>query len=144
MSQFGSALITPTGAEGSYMPNGLSGAMATDRAGDSALLVANAASTAYGSDVFTNPNATDLAYDLTYDTGNLVSGDFAGNGSQQVVAMPANWTAYQIVNAESGESLPPYQVTLQRGLSVLTLSGATSADGASSSHGPASSRAARW
>ena len=35
------------------------------------------------SDVFTNANATDLAYDLTYDTGNLVSGDFAGNGTKQ-------------------------------------------------------------
>jgi hypothetical protein len=140
VSQFGSALITPTGAEGSFMPNGLSGAMATDSAGDSALLVANAGSTAYGSDVFTDANATDLAYDLTYDAGNLVSGDFAGNGTEQVVAMPANWTAYQIVNAESGQSLPSYQVTLQRGLSVLTLSGAASADGtsSSSSHGPAS------
>ena len=138
VSQFGSALITPTGAEGSFMPNGLSGALATDGAGDSALLVANAGTTAYGSDVFTNANATDLTYDLTYDTGNLVSGDFAGNGTRQVVAMPANWMAYQIVNAESGEWLPPYQVTLQRGLSVLTLSGATSADGTSSAHGPAS------
>jgi len=139
VTQFGSALITPAGAEASFMPNGLSGAIATDKAGDSALLVANAGTTAYGSDVFTNANATDLTYDLTYDTGNLVSGDFAGNGTKQVVAMPANWMAYQIVNEESGESLPPYQVTLQRGLSVLTLSGATSADGTpSSSHGPAS------
>ena len=52
--------------------------------------------------------------------------------------MPADWMAYQIVNAESGQSLPPYQVTLQRGLSVLTMSGATSGDGtSSSSHGPA-------
>ena len=131
VSQFGSALITPAGAEASFMPNGLSGAVATDKTGDSALLVANAGTTAYGRDVFTNANATDLAYDLTYDTGNLVSGDFAGNGTEQVVAMPANWTAYQIVNAESGEWLPPYQVTLQRGLSVLTLSGATSGDGTS-------------
>jgi hypothetical protein len=138
VSQFGSALITPDGAEASFMPNGLSGAIATDKTGDSALLVANAGTTAYGSDVFTNANATDLTSDLTYDTGNLVSGDFAGNGTEQVVAMPANWTAYQIVNAESGESLPPYEVTLQRGLSVLTLSGATSGDGTSSaSHGAA-------
>jgi hypothetical protein len=138
VSQVGSALITPAGAEGSFMPNGLSGAMATDQAGDSALLVADAGTTAYGSDVFTDANATDLAYDLTYDAGNLVSGDFAGNGAKQVVAMPANWAAYQIVNAESGEWLPPYQVTLQRGLSVLTLSGAASGDGTSSpSHGAA-------
>ena len=139
VSQTGSALITPTGAEDTSAPTGLSGALATDKAGGSALLVANAASTAYGSDVFTNANATDLAYDVTYNAGNLVSGDFAGNGTRQVVAMPANWTAYQIVNAESGELLPPYQVALQRGLSVLTLSGTTSGDGAASSaHGPAS------
>jgi hypothetical protein len=139
VSQFGSALITPTGAEGSFMPNGLSGALATDQAGVSALLVADAGTTAYGSDVFTDPNANDLADDITYDAGNLVGGDFAGNGTEQVVAMPANWTAYQIVNAESGQALPPYLVTLQRGLSVLTLTGATSSDGTSpAAHGPAS------
>jgi hypothetical protein len=145
VSQTGSALITPSGAEGSDYPAGVSAALASTSSGQQALLVADAGVNAYGTDIFTTSSPSVLASESTYDTGTLVSGDFAGNGTRQVIAMPADWLGYQVVSAESGYYAMPNLVTVQRGLAVLTLTGAgvggtaAQAPAAKPSSGPAAS-----
>ena len=129
VSGTGAAQITPSGAESSGYPSGQSAALATSSSGDTALLTADAGVAAYSTGVFTSSSPSILASNDTYDSGLLVSGDFAGNGTQQVVGMPADWTAYQVVQGETGFGLPPYPTLIQQGLAVFTLtdSGASSA-----------------
>ena len=129
VSASGAALVTPTGAESSFYPSGQSAALASDAAGDTALLTADAGVQAFGTDTFTASSPTLDGSESEYDSGLLVGGDFAGNGARQVVAMPADWLAYQVVEGESGAFLPPNLVTLQHGLAVvsLTSSGTTAA-----------------
>jgi hypothetical protein len=106
ISAGGAAQITPSGAQASGYPAGQSAALATSSSGDTALLVADAGVNAFSTDIFTTSSPSSLASASTYDSGLLVSGDFAGNGTQQVVGMPADWTAYQIVNGETGFRQP--------------------------------------
>jgi hypothetical protein len=137
VSASGAAQITPSGAQASGYPWGQSAALATSSSGDTALLVADAGVNAFSTDIFTTSSPSSLASSTTYDSGLLVSGDFAGNGTQQVVGMPADWTAYQIVNGETGFYLPPYDTLVQQGLAVFTL---TDSDG-SSAQAPAATPA---
>ncbi|HUN32993.1 MAG TPA: PQQ-binding-like beta-propeller repeat protein [Trebonia sp.] len=135
ITQTGSALITPSGAEESQAPSGLSAALATTASGQQGLLTAPGTVDAFSTDVFTasSPSWQDsVGID---QSGTLISGDFAGNGTQQVVALPANWQAYMIVGQETGYNLPGFVYTVQRGLAFVTLrdGGATSA----TAHGPA-------
>jgi hypothetical protein len=148
VSQTGSALITPSGAESSYYPTGLSGALATTTSGQESFLTANGYVSAYGTDIFTTSSPSTEADAGPYESGTLVSGDFAGNGSQQVVAMPANWLNYQIVNGESGYFIFPNLLTVQHGLSVLTLQDAGTSSSAAhatqSAPSGAAAQAARY
>ncbi|MHB1431081.1 MAG: hypothetical protein ACYCVZ_03045 [Streptosporangiaceae bacterium] len=138
VSASGAALVTPTGAKSSYYPSGMSGALATDAAGNTALLTADAGVQAFGVGTFTGSSPTLDGSEVLYDSGLLVGGDFAGNGTRQVVAMPADWTAYQVVEGENGYLLPPNLVTLQHGLAVITLTASgTTAGRAGLAAGPA-------
>jgi hypothetical protein len=128
VAQAGSALITPSGAESSNYPYGLGGAFATTTSGRQALLTADASVNAYGTDIFTTSSPSVEAYATGYQSGSLVSGDFAGDGAQQAVALPVNWLAYQIVNGETGQFIMANLVTVQHGLAMITLQ-----DGGSSS-----------
>jgi hypothetical protein len=127
VSSQGAALLTPSGAKSTDNLYGVSAALATDAAGDTALVAGDVSVQAYGTGIFTDPSATVEGSDTTYDTGLLVGGDFAGNGTRQVVAMPADWLAYQVVEAEAGYFYPPDPLTLQHGLAVLTLAGSPAA-----------------
>jgi hypothetical protein len=133
VSGTGAAQITPSGAESSGYPFGQSAALATSSSGDTALLTADAGVAAYSTGIFTSSSPSVLASNNTYDSGLLVSGDFAGNGTRQVVGMPADWTAYQVVQGETGFGLPPYATLVQQGLAVFTLTDS----GASSVQSPA-------
>jgi hypothetical protein len=138
VSQTGSALITPSGAEASSYPDGISGALATTSSGQEGFLTANGPVSAWGTDTFTASSPSYVGFGGTYQSGTLVSGDFAGNGTQQVVSMPANWLAYTIVNSESGDWTPPNLVTVQHGLAVLTLQDAGTSSAAKAQAAPAS------
>jgi len=138
VSQTGSALITPSGAQASNEPNGLSGALATTPSGQQAFLTADGPVNAWGTGVFTASSPPYLGYAGRYQSGTLVSGDFAGNGTQQAVAMPANWAGYTIVNSESGYWTPPNVMTIQHGLAVLTLQDGATSSGATAAAAPAS------
>jgi len=121
VSQSGSALITPSGAQASLYPSGLSGALATTSSGREGFLTANGQVSAWGTDVFTDSSQPAWDSAGTYQSGTLVSGDFAGNGTQQVVAIAPNLLGYTIVNAETGYGEPPSLVTVQQGLALFTL-----------------------
>ena len=141
VAQSGAALITPSGAEASGYPAGLAAALATTPQNDTALLVADAGVVAYPADIFTDSSASYLASETTYVSGTLVSGDFAGNGVTQVVAMPSDWLAYQVVNGQTGYNIRPYLTTVQHGLAVLTLTSSSTtssdkADKAAAQHYP--------
>lgn len=122
VSRFGAVLIGPAGGQASSRPAGTSAAYATSAAGTSALLVANTTVTAWGTNVFTNPVATQLAADHTDNQGTLLGADFSGAGPRQVAAVAADWLAYQVVQRESGAPLRFLPVLpVAHGLSVLTL-----------------------
>ncbi len=130
VSQNGAALITPSGAESSFYPSGESASLATTTSGQEALLTAYNGVRAFGTDVFTSsssPSASPSgeASSGTYLSGTLVPGDFAGNGTQQAVAMPADALAYQIVFGETGGFLFPNLSTAQYGLAIVTLEDAS-------------------
>jgi hypothetical protein len=144
VSQNGSALITPSGAESSgYPAAGMSGALATTTSGQQSLLFADNGVQALATDVFGTSSPSDEAIVATYLSNTLVAGDFAGNGSQQAVALPTDWLAYQIVSGETA-FYPFYPFNYpsvspaQNGLAVLTLK-----DGGTSSSSAASAAAAR-
>jgi hypothetical protein len=125
-SQNGAALITPSGAQSSYWPSGTGAALATTTSGQQALLTAYNGVRAFGLDVFTSPTSLSAspygeANAGTYLSGTLVAGDFAGNGTQQAVAMPADALAYQIVFGETGGFLFPDLSLAQHGLAVVSL-----------------------
>jgi hypothetical protein len=141
VSQEGAVRITASGGESSYRPSGLSGALARSASGAEALLVSDAGTTAWGTDVFTNASATSLGSDETYLAGALVSGDFADDGSRQVVAIPGDWLAYRVVNAESGNGMRAWLETVQHGLAVLRLSDSAASGTTSTSRAASSSRA---
>jgi hypothetical protein len=139
VSQTGSALITPSGAEASYYPRGISGALATTPSGQEGFLTADGSVDAWDTGIFTSSSLPSFDFVGTYQSGTLVSGDFAGNGTQQAVAMPANWLGYQVVNAESGQGIINNLVTVQHGLAMLTLQDAgTSSSAAKAQAAPAS------
>ena len=121
ISTQGGARITPAGPVSTGSLFGVSAAMATDTAGDTALVTGDVSAQAYGTDIFTDASAAIAGSSTTFDSGLLVGGDFAGNGTRQVVALPADWLAYQVVEAEAGFMFPPDPLTVQHGLSVLTL-----------------------
>jgi hypothetical protein len=143
VSQNGAALITPTGAESSFWPSGTSASLATTTSGQQALLTANNGVGAFGLDVFTSSSSsssspTGEASVATYLSGTLVAGDFAGNGTQQAVAMPADALAYQIIFGETGGFVFPNLSLAQHGLAVVTLQDASGSS--SASHAPAGQR----
>ncbi|HEX6453314.1 MAG TPA: PQQ-binding-like beta-propeller repeat protein [Trebonia sp.] len=139
VAQGGAALITPSGAEASYYPYGISGALVTTPSGQEGFLTADGGVTAYGTDIFTTSSPSPLASAGIYQSGTLVSGDFAGNGTQQAVAMPADWLGYMIVSKESGYPVPPNLVTVQHGLAMLTLQDSgTSSSAAKAAAAPSS------
>jgi hypothetical protein len=138
VSQTGSALITPSGAEASIYPEGLSGALATTSSGQQGFLTADAGVSAWGTDIFTTSSLPSEDFVGTYQAGTLVSGDFAGNGTQQAVAMPANWLGYTIVNQETGYRIFSNLVTVQHGLAVLTLHDAGTSSAAKAQAAPPS------
>jgi hypothetical protein len=126
----GAASITPTGAEADYYPAGTSGSLASTPSGQQALLIANNGVTAFSTDI---PSNTFLgeASTATYLSGTLVSGDFAGNDTQQAVAMPVNALTYQLINAESIHGFYfQDDPTTQHGLAVVTLQDASSSSAA--------------
>lgn len=134
-SQNGAVLITPTGSEGSFWPSGESAALATTTSGQQALLTAYNGVRAFGTDVFTSPSSPSASPNGeasvgTYLSGTLVAGDFAGNGTQQAVAMPADSLAYQIVFAETGGFLFPNLSLAQHGLALDTLQDGSAAPSA--------------
>jgi hypothetical protein len=139
VSESGAALITPSGGESSYYPAGTSGALTTTRSGQEALLIANNGVTAFGTDI-SSATMSGEATTGTYLSGTLVSGDFAGNGTQQAVAMPVDALAYQIVTADS--ILGFYfqdDPTTQHGLAVLTLQDASASSSAARARAGATS-----
>jgi PQQ enzyme repeat/PQQ-like domain len=138
VSQFGSALIAPSGAEASGYPGGMSGALATTPSGQEGFLTANGSVNEFGTSIFTTSSPSFGPSAGTFQSGTLVSGDFAGNGTQQAVAMPANWLGYTIVNQESGYWTPPNLVTVQHGLAMLTLQDAGTSSSAKAQAAPAS------
>jgi hypothetical protein len=126
VSQNGAVLVTPTGAVNSFYPSGTSASLATTTSGQEALLTANNGVRAFGLDVFTSATSPSRSFSgeasaATYLSGTLVAGDFAGNGTQQAVAMPADALAYQIVFAETGGFEFPNLSLAQHGLAVLSL-----------------------
>lgn len=144
-SQNGAVLITPTGSEGSFWPSGESAALATTTSGQQALLTAYNGVRAFGTDVFTSPSSPSASPNGeasvgTYLSGTLVAGDFAGNGTQQTVATPADPLAYQIVFAETGGFLFPNLSLAQHGLAVDTLQDGSAAP--SAANPPAAERSA--
>jgi hypothetical protein len=121
VSEDGSALITPSGAESSYYPAGTSGALATTPSGRRALLIANNGVMTFGTDIFTTSSPSAEPSVGPYLSGTLVSGDFAGNRAQQAVAMPVNALAFQIVTAQSVSGFYfQDDPTTQHGLAVFT------------------------
>ena len=144
-SQNGAVLITPTGSEGSFWPSGESAALATTTSGQQALLTAYNGVRAFGMDVFTSPSSSSASPNGeasvgTYLSGTLVAGDFAGNGTQQAVAMPADALAYQIVFAETGGFVFPNLSLAQHGLAVVSLQDGSAAPSAANT--PAAERSA--
>jgi len=126
VSQNGAVLVTPSGAVNSFYPSGTSASLATTPSGQEALLTANNGVRAFGLDVFTSASSPSRSFSgeasaATYLSGTLVPGDFAGNGTQQAVAMPADALAYQIVFAETGGFEFPNLSLAQHGLAVLSL-----------------------
>jgi hypothetical protein len=143
VSQNGAALVTPSGAEGSFWPTGTSASLATTTSGQEALLEANNGVGAFGLDVFTSSSSassspTGEASVATYLSGTLVPGDFAGNGTQQAVAMPADALAYQIVYGETGGFVFPNLSLAQHGLAMVTLQDASGSS--SAARAPAAGR----
>jgi outer membrane protein assembly factor BamB len=138
ISQQGAALITPAGPQDNTITaNGLSATVASSAGTGPVLLIANAETYAYGPDLFTAASANDLAIDNTFNAGTVLSADFAGNGTDQVVALPPNWDAFQIVNSEIGRAVNPNFETLQHGLDVLTLTAGTSSASGNAAPPPA-------
>jgi len=135
ISQTGSALITPSGAEESNYPSGLSGALVSTPSGQQGLLTAPGTVDAFSTDVFTASSPSWQDSVANYQSGTVISGDFAGNGTQQAVALPANWEAYMIVGQETGYTVPGFVYTLQRGLAFVALQDG-GAPSPSSAHGP--------
>jgi hypothetical protein len=120
VSQTGAALITSSGAEASGYAGGMSGAIATTPSGQEGFLTANGLVSEWNTDIFTtSPSSWESIG--PFQSGTLVSGDFAGNGTQQVVALPANSLGYQVVNSEVGYLVFPNLVTVQHGLALLSL-----------------------
>jgi hypothetical protein len=119
----GGVQVNPAGGRGVSEISGDSIAVARSTDGTSALLTADGQVVAYPADAFTSSTGADLASDWAYDAGMLVSGDFAGNGSQQVVSLPRDVTAYTVVLARTGGLLPLYLYNnpLEHGLAVLGL-----------------------
>lgn len=145
VSQNGAALITPAGAESSFWPTGTSASLATTTSGQQAMLTANNGVGVFGLDVFTSSSSasdspTGEASAATYLSGTLVAGDFAGNGSQQAVAMPADALAFQIVFGETGGFVFPNLSLAQHGLAVDTLQDASASS--SAARAPAAGRSA--
>ena len=143
VSQNGGALITPSGAEGSFWPSGTSASLATTTSGQQALLTANNGVGVFGLDVFTSTSSpsdapTGEASAATYLSGTLVGGDFAGNGTQQAVAMPADALAYQIVFGETGGFVFPNLSLAQHGLAFDSLQDASASS--SAAHASAAAR----
>jgi hypothetical protein len=119
VSQTGSALITPAGAESTGAGGGTSATLA-----DGYLVTANAGVNVYSTDIFTDSSATALTSDTTYYSGTVVS-----LGTNQIVEMSPDALAYQIVNAEAGYTLfAPYTAD-QQGLAVLTLTSSSASSG---------------
>jgi hypothetical protein len=121
ISTQGGARLTPSGAVSTGSLFGVSAALATDAAGDTAMVTGDVSAQAYGTDIFTDPSATVAGSDMTYNNGQLVAGDFAGDGTRQVVAIPADWLAYEVVEAEAGFLYPPDPLAVQHGLALLRL-----------------------
>jgi hypothetical protein len=126
VSQTGSALITATGAESTGAGSGLTAALA---GGD--LVTSDANVAVYGTDIFTDSSATDLAADETYYTGTVVS-----LGGDRVAAMSPDEMAYEIVSAEAGlYSYAPF-TPYPHGLEVLTLSASSSSSASNGVRAP--------
>jgi hypothetical protein len=139
VSQTGSALITPSGAEANGYPSGMSGALVTSPSGQEAFVTANGQVNEWSTGIFTTSSTPSFDTVGAYQSGTLVSGDFAGNGTQQAAAIPANWLGYQIVNGETGYDIFPDLNTVQHGLSVFSLQDAgTSSSAVKAQAAPAS------
>ncbi|HEV3380871.1 MAG TPA: hypothetical protein VG142_07825 [Trebonia sp.] len=139
VSQEGSALITPSGAEANGYPQGMSGALVTSPSGQEGFLTADGQVNEWSTGIFTTSAPPSFDTVGAYESGMLVSGDFAGNGTQQAVAIPANWVGYQIVNGETGYDILPDLNTVQDGLEVFSLQDAgTSASAVRAQAAPAS------
>jgi hypothetical protein len=131
-SREGAELLTASGGEASQAPAGMSAAIASTASGTEALLTADSAVFAYPMDVFTDSSASSLTEDTTYISNGIVSGDFASNGSEQVVSFPGDFAAYETVAAETDTRVGSSAETDQHGLAVLTLA-TSSASGSSAS-----------
>lgn len=144
ISEQGAVSITPSGPEDNTITaDGYSGAVASSPGTGAALLIAAGSTYAYGADLFTNPSANSLATDNTFLAGRFLSADFAGNGTEQVVSLPPDWTAYQIVNAETGRSVYPYIETSQHGLAVLTLTAGSTSSSSGNAAAPSADAPAK-
>jgi PQQ enzyme-like repeat protein len=118
----GAVPIGPAGGQGASTLSGLSLAIGKGQDGSPALLVAKSFVAEYPPAALTDPALDEFVDNETYNAGTLVSGDFAGNGSRQVVAIPQDGVASSIVTGEAGGVVNPFTNALQHGLEVLTVS----------------------
>ena len=141
----GAALITAAGPRAASELGGQSIALAAAADGTQAFLVGSGDEVdAYPADVFTAATTPPAASNQTYDVGTLISGDFAGNGSEQVVSLPPDMIAEMVAAEETGPAPVQLPTPLQDGLAVLSLSDASpaGAPAAPARRGPAASASA--
>ncbi len=125
-SQAGLARITPTGALVSTAPSGLSTAI-VHTGGQALVLAASVEVDAYASTIFTDPGEPAVAGDGTFNAGSVRTVDL-GKGDE-ALATPVDWLAFRVVNGESGFTVGAYWEGLPHGMSVLSLTTGTAANG---------------
>jgi hypothetical protein len=115
---FGSALITPAGAQDSLVYG--SGAAITKSGGQPVLISGHIGAYAYPMSVFgsASDDLEPLATQNQYLTGRVAT---AADGS--VLATPLEWRQHQVMSNEAGLTVRPYLASIQRGLAVLKLTG---------------------
>lgn len=121
---FGSAAITPDGPRVSSSAGGTDAGIAT-AGGEPILVTAHIAVNAYPMSVLSTGDASvaPLASYQPYQTGQVdVTAD------NKVLTTPIDWRAHQILTAESGQTVRPYQVSIQHGLLALAPTGTPAAN----------------
>ncbi|HEX3789823.1 MAG TPA: PQQ-binding-like beta-propeller repeat protein [Pseudonocardiaceae bacterium] len=122
----GTDSITPSGPTGTPWVSG-SGVAVARAGGQQVLLTASAGLNAYPmSALAAGDNLVDpLAGDSTF-----LPGQVSVTPEGKVLTLPVDWPLHQLISFESGQTVRAYDVGIQQGLALLTLTGSPAANAA--------------